>query len=179
MKAPNYFITILNVMYPRIDRLKNINMAIETGTHLGNGAIELSRIFDMVWTIELYPDNNPYDDVQLRPIHENINKQHKKINFIYGNSIESLQNILKENANTSFFILLDAHTFNYSPMLHELEAIEKYSNKKDHIIMIDDCRFLGMNGYPTFEEMRTSILKINPEYNIFNTGLGNGIHLIF
>lgn len=180
MKAPNTCTAILNVMYSRIDRLKNINMAIETGTYLGNGAIDLSKMFDMVWTVELYPDNNPYDNnLSLRKIHENINKEYKNINFIYGNSIEGLQNILKENCDITFFIHLDAHTFNYSPMLHELEAIEKYSNKKDHIILIDDCKFLGTNGYPTYTEMKNSILKINSEYNIFNTGLGNDYILVF
>jgi hypothetical protein len=45
--------------------------------------------------------------------------------------------------------------------------------------MIDDCRFLGANGYPKVNELIESLSSINSEYKILNTNQGNGILLIY
>lgn len=177
------FSKILNENLEKISRLKDITSAIEAGTYRGDNAVRLATMFEVVETIELYPDYNPYDGKSLREVHENIKKQHPNINFIYDNSVNALKTLLTDNPDTCYFILLDAHTANYSPMIDELNAIKTYSKRNDHIIMIDDCRFLSKNGfytgYPTFEEMQTAILNINPNYVIENTKKGNDIHLIY
>jgi hypothetical protein len=53
------------------------------------------------------------------------------------------------------------------PLISELDAIKKHE-RKDHIILIDDSRFFGTTpGYPAMEEVRKSLLLINPKYNIY------------
>jgi|688.fasta_scaffold38270_2 hypothetical protein len=177
--TPNIFCNILLQYFDNIKSLKNITKAIETGTYEAHSAMCLSKLFDKVETIELFSQNNPYNNKSLTELYENIKIDYKNINFHFGKSHEIMENLFKQNPNETFFILLDAHTFNYSPMLEELKSIQQFSNKKDHVIMIDDCRFLGANGYPKVNELIESLSSINSEYKILNTNQGNGILLIY
>lgn len=177
-KTPNIFCNILLQYYDKIPALKNITKAIETGTYQGHTAMCLSKLFDTVDTIELFVEQNPYNKKSLKETYEIIKQTHKNITFYGGSSIDNIKIILEENKDETFFILLDAHTFEYSPMIDELKMIKKYSNKNDHLIMIDDCVFLGKHGYPSFEELIKAVIEINPEYKITNTFQGNSILLI-
>lgn len=53
----------------------------------------------------------------------------------------------------------------FCPLLEELDAIARLS-RKDHTILVDDCRLLGtadFNGV-TLAELKRKILSINPDY---------------
>lgn len=178
-KTPNIFCNILLQYYDYIPSLKQISKTIETGTYEAHSAICLSKLFETVDTIELFSDNNPYNNKCLTSLYLQISKEHPNINFHNGNSPEIMKNIFETNKNETFFILLDAHTFNYSPMIDELNSIKNYSNKKDHVIMIDDCNFLGRNGYPSLDSLVKCLSEINSEYKVINTHQGNGIILIY
>ncbi len=54
----------------------------------------------------------------------------------------------------------------YCPIFEELHLISLDKNK-DHCILIDDFRLFGTDeNYPSFTEIRNSLLKINPSYDI-------------
>lgn len=177
-KTPNIFCNILLQYADTISNLKTTNKALETGTYQGHSAICLSKMFNTVDTIELFIQKNPYNNESLEKLYSEIKQNHANINFHEGSSPVVMKDILEKNKDETFVILLDAHTFNYSPMLEELKAIKEYSNKNDHIIIIDDCRFLGYNGYPPAEQMAQAVFEINKDYKIINTLQGNGILLI-
>ena len=81
--------------------------------------------------------------------------------------------------NERFLILLDAHSGPYTPLKGELDSIKNYSNRKDHVIIIDDCKHLGQGTFPDLSEFETLLREINPEYNIINTQEGNQIYLVY
>lgn len=177
-KTPNIFCNILFEYFDKIINLKNINKALETGTYQGHSAMCLSKLFDTVDTVELFVKQNPYNNESLVDLYKKIQKDYSNISFHEGSSPMAMKDIFEKNKDETFFILLDAHTFNYSPMIEELKAIKNYSNKNDHVIMIDDCSFLGHNGYPPPDELIKTILEINKDYKITNTFQGNSILLV-
>jgi len=177
-KTPNIFCNILLSYYDKLKNLKDINLALETGTYEAHSAMCMSKLFSNVSTVELYAEQNPYNNKNLLELYKNIKKEYNNIDFYFGESPKFLKELISQNPDETFFILLDAHTFNYSPMIDELDAIKNNSNKNDHIIMIDDCNFLGYNGYPSYDILQKCILNINSDYKITNTFQGNGILLI-
>jgi hypothetical protein len=177
--CPNIFGHVLLENKSNIKNLNLIENVIETGTFEGKTSIFFSLLFKNVYTIELFEKLNPYSGLNHEFLYESIKNKYKNINFYFGNSGEVLKNILKENSETQFLIILDAHTYNYSPMIDELDSIHKFSKRNDHIIIIDDCKFLGSNGYPTIEELSNKIYEINKNYKIVETNHGNSIFLIY
>ena len=178
LSCPNIFGHILYEYYNKIDRLKNIKNAIETGTFDARTSVFFSHIFDNVDTIELYDSLNPYTNTSFSDLYSNIKKENTNINFHFGNSANVLQTIFKSNPDTSYLILLDAHTESQTPLIEELNAI-KLSNKKDHVILIDDCSYLGNGVYPSESEVIELLMDINENYNIVKTNYGNGITIVY
>lgn len=171
-KFPNIFSHILFEYLDKIERLKTINNAIETGTHEGDTSICFSYLFDTVDTVEKYPENNPYTkNASLTVLHNEIKKNHPNINFCYGDSVEFMKNIFINNPNTDYFILLDAHVGPQTPVNAELECIKTYSKSKNHVIMIDDCNHIPVN--------LNKCLEINKDYKVVNTKIGNDIVLVY
>jgi hypothetical protein len=170
-KLPNIFCHILFKYINDIDRLCGITNAIETGTYEGHSSICFSYLFDNVHTIEKYPHHNPYNNKSLISIHDDIKTTNSNINFYYGNSPDHMKEIFINNPDTDYFILLDAHTGNESPVMEELDCIKKYSRSSNHVIMIDDCNTISVDF--------NKVLEINPKYNIIHTGIGSDIVLIY
>jgi hypothetical protein len=176
---PNLFLDILYKYQNKIPNLKDINFAVETGTHDARTSKFLADHFDVVFTIELFPDNNPYDGKTFRQLYEEINKSYNNLNFLFGNSTDVLSTVLSELPNERFLILLDAHTMLDGPLKYELEIIKKFSSRNDHVILVDDCRDLGKGKYPTLSEFTELIKSINPNYTIEDTLVGNNVFLIY
>lgn len=179
LPIPNVFVSILYQYQNQIPNLSEINFAVETGTHDARTSIFLAEHFDIAFTSELYPDRNPYDGKNYRSHYEEINSKNENLTFLFGNSDEALKLIFQEIPNERFFILLDAHSGTYTPLREELDSIKNYSNRKDHVIMIDDCKHLGQGNFPTVSELETLLREINPDYNIINTQEGNHIYLVY
>lgn len=130
----------LNFLSLLKDNYVNYNIFIETGTNKGETIFNLEKYFNKLYTIEL--KENLYNLCK--------NKYNgNKINFICGDSIIELKNLLPTiNENTIFF--LDAHymTGNSAigikecPLIEEIEYINTYMIKKS-IVIIDDYRLFG------------------------------------
>lgn len=132
-KLPNLFLDILYSYQDKIPNLSKINFALETGTHDARTTTFLAEHFDIVFSIELNPDSNPYDGKNYREHYNNIQKKHENITFLFGHSEDTIQPILEEIPDERFFILLDAHTHGNGPLREELKSIKKFSNRNDHV----------------------------------------------
>lgn len=179
MPLPNLFLGILYQYQDKIPNLNDINFAVETGTHDARTSRFLAEHFDVVFTVELYPDKNPYDGKSYRQLYEEIGNQHDNLTFLFGDSREVLGTVLSELPDERFFILLDAHSMLEGPLREELKIIKESSNRNDHVMLIDDCRDLGQGNFPTLAEFEELIRDINPNYNIINTKEGNHVYLIY
>jgi hypothetical protein len=155
-------------------QLKNYvnDVFIETGTYYGETAkIATTLGFKKVITIELQ---------------EHLQKIAKQtcnglnIDFYLGDSPRILNDILpKIDSKITFW--LDAHIDNCNiienitpnirkcPLIEELEII-KTSSRNDHVIIIDDIRLFGANGYwgekINLKNIIDMIKNINDEYTI-------------
>ncbi len=179
LPAPNVFVSLLYQYQDNIPNLNEIKFAIETGTYNASTSVILAEHFDVTFTIELYPDKNPYDGKSYKELYEKIGKQHENLTFLFGNSRDVLGVVLSELPDERFFILLDAHSALEGPLREELKLIKESSNRNDHVMLIDDCRDLGQGNFPTLAEFEELIRDINPNYTIINTKEGNHIYLIY
>lgn len=179
MPLPNLFLGLLYKYQDKIPNLQEINFAVETGTHDARTSKFLAEHFDVAFTIELFPDKNPYDGKSYKQIYEEIGKQHENLTFLFGDSRDVLGTVLSELSDERFFILLDAHSMLDGPLREELKIIKESSNRNDHVMLIDDCRDLGQGNFPTLSEFEELIRDINPDYTIVNTLEGNHIYLVY
>jgi hypothetical protein len=179
LPIPNLFVSLLYQYQDKIPNLSEINFAIETGTHDGRTSTFLAEHFDVAFTVELFPDRNPYDGRSYREIYNQLSEKYGNLTFLEGNSGEVLKSVLEELPDERFFILLDAHSMLDGPLKEELDAIKQASNRNDHVMLIDDCRDLGQGNFPTLQEFTDALKTINPDYNIINTFEGNHIYLVY
>jgi len=179
LPIPNLFVSLLYQYQDKIPNLNEINFAIETGTHDARTSIFLSEHFDIAFTVELFPDRNPYDGRSYRESYEQLAEKYGNLTFLEGNSAEVLKSVLEELPDERFFILLDAHSMLEGPLREELGAIKEASNRNDHVMLIDDCRDLGQGNFPTLQEFTDLLKTINPDYTIINTMEGNHIYLVY
>lgn len=179
LPIPNLFISLLYQYQNEIPNLSDINFAIETGTHDARTSIFLAEHFDVAFTVELFPDRNPYDGRSYRELYQELGQKYEDLTFLFGTSEETLKSVLEELPDERFFILLDAHSMLDGPLTEELKSIKSASNRNDHVMLIDDCRDLGQGNFPTLSEFETLLRDINPNYNIINTKEGNHIYLIY
>lgn len=179
LPIPNLFVSLLYQYQDKIPNLNEINFAIETGTHDGRTSTFLAEHFDVAFTVELFPDRNPYDGRSYRETYNQLSEKYENLTFLEGNSGEVLKSVLEELPDERFFILLDAHSMLNGPLKEELGAIKEASNRNDHVMLIDDCRDLGQGNFPTLQEFTDVLKTINPNYNIINTFEGNHIYLVY
>jgi hypothetical protein len=179
LPIPNLFVSLLYQYQDKIPNLDEINFSIETGTHDARTSIFLAEHFDVTFTVELFPDRNPYDGRSYRESYEQLAEKYGNLTFLEGNSAEVLKSVLEELPDERFFILLDAHSMLEGPLREELTAIKESSNRNDHVMLIDDCRDLGQGNFPTLQEFTDLLKNINPDYNIINTMEGNHIYLVY
>lgn len=136
----------------------SIPVFIETGTYVGNTLFAVKNNFKKLYSIEL----NSF-------IHELATKKfinETNITLLHGESSEVLKNLLPNIESRAIF-WLDAHYSSgatskgkkHTPIFEELDAI--FSHRiKDHIILIDDMKdFIGIDDYPTIEELRGYVLN--------------------
>jgi len=127
--------------FERLIRKHRIKNVIETGTFLGDTSLVLASMANQVFTIE----NNKQFALIAKRKFKNISK----IELMEGSSPDILLKILPTlKANTLLF--LDAHWYNYWPILDELEAFSKYP-KYIKVIAIHDFYVPGRNfGYDSY-----------------------------
>lgn len=157
--------------------LSEIKLAIETGTHRGNGARAFATLFDLVFTIEISEDL----------FRENLKESFQRnIIFYLGKSPEVLKEILEE-INMPYLLFLDAHgsggDTDYdrelgrygSPVLQELEAVKCYPPS---IILIDDLEdFDKINTYPRVDQIIEKVSELG-DYKVdsyYSKGMKKGV----
>ena len=89
----------------------------------------------------------------------------ENVDIILGPSETNLPAILKSiDAPTTFW--LDAHSDRSSPILEELDAIDKYGRKYQHTILIDDMRICETHWGIARSAVFVALYVINPYYDI-------------
>ena len=174
--SPSWYLTAL---FKTVDSniLKNYNIAIETGTFEGYSTIYFAEIFNKVYTVEKYvKGGNMYTNKNLTEEYKKIKDIHNNVEFFEGDSPKFLEQLLP-TLDEPAFILLDAHAHQHTPVREELETIKKFSNTKDHIIMIDDTLDIdSMAGnWPSQFEIIEMLKDINPQYDVNFTEYGRRI----
>lgn len=152
--------------------IQNINFdnAIETGTYLGQTTKILKKYIPNVYSIEI-----------KRDLYLFAKKKYRKtnINFIYGDSAENLENLLKKLRGPTLFFL-DGHASGgitsrgkfVTSLRHEIKILEDYKNIKDSLVLIDDAMSLnGTNDYPNIKDLEVFAFKNN--LKIYKTKLNS------
>jgi len=141
----------------------SLDILIETGTYTGNMVFLMKGVFGQIFSIEL-------DDNLCQKAKERFTK-YSHIHIIQGDSSQVLPKILSSIGQPCLF-WLDAH---YSggltakgdldtPIIAELKHIFSHQIK-DHVILIDDAReFVGLNDYPTIQNLKDFIYQECPDY---------------
>jgi predicted O-methyltransferase YrrM len=119
-----------------------IKIAVETGTYRGDTALALAEIFDEVYTIE---SNRDY---YLQSF-ERLSRS-RRVTCCYGNSPDWLRYLLPQ-FRQPVFLYLDAHWYEYWPILDEIRTVAK-TGHTGAIIAIDDFQVPGRPdfGYDTY-----------------------------
>lgn len=143
-----------------------IEIFVETGTWKAATTVWAAKHFTKVITIDA-------DEKRYRRAIARNEKKHPNIEWVYGDSKKELALILDKLFEPVIF-WLDAHapaTHNLGasecPLLDELIAINAHLFSADHVILIDDVRFLqgdipdpwNANAWPTLAEVRRELKK--------------------
>nr|WP_298659802.1 hypothetical protein [uncultured Flavobacterium sp.] len=154
-----------------------IDTIIETGTFLGGTTRVMSSWAKNVHTIEINKPNYDKSKVNLQG--------YDNVNLIFGNSAEELDKLLSQHfvrRTVKFngrkvpkvFFFLDAHFWDYNPLLDELKVISKY--ELNPFIAIHDFKVpnhpeLGFDSYKgqdyDFDWIKKSVeLVYGTEYKV-------------
>lgn len=166
--VPNAFLEVLQREKNNIKDLSDIDIFIETGTSFGNTTELMSGLFKEVYTIEKFIDE------EKTKLYNKISETRKNIKFLTGDSANVLKDISGIVNNKRCVILLDAHNGYQTPIKEELKIIKQLYNNKS-VIIIDDTCDTGKGDWPTITELKQSLLDINPEAIIKDTGLERNI----
>lgn len=167
--CPNWFMTaLIELDHPR---LRDINVAVETGTFEGHTTEFFAESFERVFTVEKYIEDNYYTNKNLIEVYADMKKRYKNISFFNGDSPVFLESVLK-TLDEPCVILLDAHNGASSPVEQEILAIKKSLKQIDSIILIDDVADAGTGNWPSMQRIEQLLLDINPnfKFKVFNFG---------
>ena len=123
----------------RLSEGLSLGSAVETGTRLGNGAVDLRSVFPRVWSIEL---SYEFFAAARKSRHT------EGLTFVHGSSLDKLPEVIEEIGAPALF-WLDAH---YSgegtagveyecPLLGEISAVDVTPQAGESVLLIDDARF--------------------------------------
>jgi len=116
-----------------------IDAAIETGTFRGGTTAFFAILFDEVHTIEI-------SDHLLNETRNTL-KNFRNIQYHLGSSDQVLKDLLPTLKNKTLLVYLDAHWYDFWPLLDELAALSK-THKDNCVVVIDDFKVPGRNDIP-------------------------------
>lgn len=160
---PPHFVKLNHLK--RMAKEYHIDTFIETGTYRGDTLNAVKKIFKKIHSIEI--EEKLFRSALKRFAGDD------NITLHHGDSGVMLNSLLDALTNPTLF-WLDGH---YSggvtgrsdldtPVRLELSAILNHPIKK-HVIAIDDARlFVGLDGYPTVEELKQTILSSGDSYSL-------------
>jgi hypothetical protein len=174
-KVPNWFVGLLYEEKDFISNINEIKYALETGTYKGETTEFFCELFEKVYSIEKFPNQNFYGGNSLTSLYSNLEKKYENLKINIGDSSTIVPKILETHSNESFLVLFDAHNGPETPLLNELEILKNISNKKDHVIIIDDWwDFVSFH-----ETIKEKIYEINSNYYIKISEFSKGIAIIY
>lgn len=163
----------------------NLQVAIETGTFQGRGAVALARVFPEVYTVELLPD-----------VYEHAKRGHSDltaVTFLQGSSPDVLNELAGRIPGAALF-WLDAHggmiytpegsreadreqegdpsgDASECPLLEEIAAVNRFPAAERCCVLIDDARaFLAPlsnrreSDWPTLVEIIDALRELHDRY---------------
>jgi hypothetical protein len=164
------FLEVLQSIASEVD-FSDVRRFIECGTgETGDNAVHFSKYFETL-TID--------NDKDLHDRYKNRIQPYKSIDFILGDGCENLESILNSNRGERFVILLDDHNQYVSFIAQELKIIKEFSDRNDHVIIIDDLKFAGLGSYPTVEQVEALAYEINKDYKVKDTKIGQDIYVLY
>ena len=147
------------------DKKYDLKILVETGTYRGDMVYAQLKNFETIYSIEL--DKSLWEKAVIR--FENC----KNVQILNGDSGKVLSQVVpKLDAQTLFW--LDGH---YSggitakgelncPIFEELSNI--FNSSLYHYIIIDDARlFIGLEDYPTIEELKRYVIEKKQNASLF------------
>jgi len=148
-----------------------LEVAIETGTHLGESAVALSEMVDHVWTVELSHEH--WERALAR------HGGNAAITFLEGDSAGVLAS-LAPGIDRPALYWLDAHWCAADsagfeaqcPLLAEIDALDRAPTAAQSAILIDDASFFlacpypeyRRTDWPTFMEVVDRLRARHPRY---------------
>lgn len=158
----------------------HLRAAIETGTYLGGGALQLAALCSRVWSIER--------DATLAEFAMATYGHVENLTILPGDASERLGSVLDGLQEPAFFFL-DAHWFRLSPrasvrlspqcrILEELEVIrEHHSCIGRSVLMVDDAvMFLGSlprpferRDFPPITDVIERLRRLSPAFHVVVT----------
>jgi hypothetical protein len=149
---------------PFLTAFRNL-VFIETGSNQGDGIqAALDAGFRCIYSVELSLFAFGYCTARFKD-------KRKLVHLFQGDSRQFLREILP-SVTTKITFWLDAHECGSGvgdikdcPLLEELLLISSHEIK-EHTILIDDVRLFGTE-LPSLEIIKSTLLGINPTYNIF------------
>lgn len=141
-------------------RTFGLHTLVETGTYLGETVATLRRYFRRVVSIELQPT--------LYGRAAELFDSSENVEIVFGDSAEVLPGILEQLEDPALF-WLDGHYSggetargtSVTPVLQELRYILGH-RVTGHVVLIDDARLFGTDGYPSFSDVESEVLAAQP-----------------
>ena len=143
-------------------RLFGLQVLLETGTMTGDMLAACREAFEQLYSIEL--------DMDLFLRAKERFRNDPRVTLVPGDSAQVLKTVLKA-IDKPCLIWLDAHVMAgrwdgrqaVTPIEAELAQVFD-SGLTDYVLLIDDARLFGKEGYPTLQEIKTSILSQHPDW---------------
>jgi len=138
-----------------------INYVVETGTFCGYTTAFFAERVKHVYTVEITPEK-----WRMHGTAQQLLTGYENIEMYEGNSPEFLPVIFKEIAAIEpILFYLDAHGYDYWPLMDELGIIAEQIGPRA-IIIIDDIKVPGKDyGYDTYKGVENSLELIEPHLN--------------
>jgi len=131
-------------------RGRGLRVLVETGTYTGETCWTLRREFDRIETIEVQPELVRLARMRFA--------RTPSVHVHEGDSADVLPSILA-SLDRPALIWLDAHPCTDRsardvpvPLVAELRAIAE-SAVEGHVVLVDDMRLMGRDGFPAVEEL--------------------------
>ncbi len=147
----------------RLIRERSIKHFVETGTYQGRMVDFVSNLVEHIWSCEL--------DKTLAAAARSRFQGNDRIAILEGDSGVLLDEMLVAASGECSLVWLDAHYSggitalgpDDSPIARELITVMRY---KPSVVVIDDRRCMGANGWPTQEKIIAQLIAIGYECSL-------------
>ncbi|MFO7446248.1 MAG: glycosyltransferase [Ignavibacteriaceae bacterium] len=172
----NYIFTGDYYLKAEIEKLVkkyNIKSIVETGTSEGSSTKEMSSFVENVFSIEVVSETYQRAKERLKDI--------KNIKLFPGSSPDVMKEMLASVPRPVLFFL-DAHWYDYWPILDELKVIKSFPDLKDSVIVVHDFYVPGKDfGYDSYGGQKLDygyiekeLLEVNPNYKHYYSSKATG-----